>query len=149
MASTATITTESARETQEFGASIGLSLLKEGNTPLICCYGELGSGKTTFVQGLANGLGIRERLISPTFIIVRRYRIPAKTGFLFHVDAYRVNNAKEADTFGYHDIIREPDSVVVIEWPERILSELPQKRMDIYFQTEEDGRHTIRMEKHI
>lgn len=136
--------TELAEETQNLGASVGVSLIKgKGSPKVICCYGELGSGKTTFVQGLARGLGITDRLISPTFIIVRRYRIPDSQGFLYHIDAYRVNGPEEADTFGFSDILKEPDSVVVIEWPERLGTALPHNRLDIRFQTCTDGSHEI------
>lgn len=144
MVTTATYRTVHAEETQSLGETVGHSLITgKGNPKVICCYGELGSGKTTFVQGLARGLGITDRLISPTFIIVRRYRIPDSQGFLYHIDAYRVNGPEEADTFGFSDILKEPDSVVVVEWPERIEAALPHNRYDITFKTVSDGSHEI------
>ena len=61
----------------------------------VCLYGDLGSGKTTFVQGVGKAFGIASRLLSPTFIIVRRYPVPEQTGFLYHIDLYRMEGEKD------------------------------------------------------
>lgn len=114
---------------------------------MICCQGALGSGKTTFVQGLARGLGITDRLISPTFVIVRRYEIPTRSGYLYHIDAYRLTGEGHEDTIGFRDILREPDSVVVVEWPERVHDALPKDRTDMQFETRSDGRHVIHIKE--
>lgn len=147
MADSFEITTESAEQTQAFGEQCGHTLLKGSGVPILCCYGELGSGKTTFVQGLARGLGIPDRLISPTFVIVRRYKIPSVLGYLYHIDAYRLTGEEKDDSFGFQDILREPNSVVVVEWPERLREGLPQKRQDLYFTTLADGRHMIHIKE--
>jgi tRNA threonylcarbamoyladenosine biosynthesis protein TsaE len=109
----------------------------------ICLWGELGSGKTTFVQGLARGLGIPSRLLSPTFIIVRRYEIPQTKNFLYHVDLYRIKGPEDIVSLGFADMTHEPGSLTVIEWPERLGTLLPEHRIDIRFTVLSDGKHAI------
>lgn len=111
---------------------------------IICLWGELGSGKTTFTQGFARGLGITSRLLSPTFIIVRRYQIPHKNGFLYHLDLYRMKEPKDVSSVGFEEMVADPNSVVVIEWPERLGTLLPEKRLDIHFGVLPNGDHEIK-----
>ncbi len=137
--------TENPVETKEFGETVGAALLKSGGglPAVLTLTGELGSGKTTFVQGLARGLGIRQRLISPTFVIVRRYGIPGTDRYLYHIDAYRLEGARDAETFGLPDMLAEPGSVIAIEWPERLGSAVPETHREFAFGTREDGSHVI------
>ena len=114
---------------------------------IVCLYGELGSGKTTFAQGFAKGLGIFTRLLSPTFIIVRRYPIARQTGFLYHIDLYRVEGEKALLGLGLPEILADPDSVVLVEWAEKMGDLLPQPRIDVYFEVLEDGKHKIWIKK--
>lgn len=139
--------TQSAAQTQKLGEAFGNSFLTgedSGTARILCLWGELGSGKTTFVQGLAKGLGITSRLLSPTFIIVRCHDIPKTTGVLYHLDLYRIVSSENVAGVGFTDMIREPESLVVIEWPERLGALLPEKRMDIRFSVLPDGSHKIR-----
>lgn len=139
MASTTTIT-KSATETKEVGRSMGNTIT---SPRLICLHGDLGSGKTTFVQGFAEGLGITQRLLSPTFIIVRRYQIPNSTGFLYHFDLYRVQHVQDVLDVGLDEFFSDPDSIVIIEWAEKIQEHLSNTRTDIYFTEEKNGTHSI------
>ncbi len=99
-----------------------------GAGSFIALNGELGAGKTVFVKGLARGLGVRERIVSPTFTLLRAYesgRLP-----LYHYDAYRISaNGELLDTGFYEYAVA--DGVCVCEWASLIASELPQKRIDI------------------
>lgn len=140
--------TQSAEDTQKLGESFGDSLLKgsgsRGETAkVICLRGDLGSGKTTFVQGVARGLAITSRLLSPTFIIVRRYSIPKQMGELYHLDLYRTENGKDAEVIGFSDMINNPTAIVIIEWPERLEGLLPGERTEIDFRVLPDGTHRI------
>lgn len=137
--------TERAGDTQALGETLGRSVLTEaGSMPrVLCLWGELGSGKTTFVQGLAKGLGITARLLSPTFIIVRRYRRTDTAGFLYHLDLYRMTSADDTESIGFGDMIRDESSLTVIEWPERLGVSLPKDRLDIRFSVLPDGGHHI------
>lgn len=110
---------------------------------ILCLYGELGSGKTTFVQGFAKGLGITSRLLSPTFIIVRRYDIPSSEKFLYHIDLYRVKNKAELKNLGLAEILTDPQSFVIVEWADKLERPLPITRYDVRFTTLEDMKHKI------
>ena len=119
------IITQSAKQTQKLGEKIGRDVV---GPKILCLYGDLGSGKTTFLQGLAKGLGIKKRITSPTFVFMKQY------GFSFyHVDVYRLEMIKEAKDLGLEEIFKDSKAVVVIEWAERIKEILPEKRVDIYF----------------
>jgi tRNA threonylcarbamoyladenosine biosynthesis protein TsaE len=120
-------------------------LVKRGAYPrIVCLTGELGSGKTTFVQGFARGLKVTSsRLLSPTFIIVRRYEILNSEHYFAHVDLYRLHNESQLRGLGLEDLLADPQCYMAIEWPERLGSFLPEKRLDISLGVLEDGAHTI------
>ncbi|MEK7543356.1 MAG: tRNA (adenosine(37)-N6)-threonylcarbamoyltransferase complex ATPase subunit type 1 TsaE [Patescibacteria group bacterium] len=113
----------------------------------VCLYGDLGSGKTTFVQGLAKTCGITSRLPSPTFFIVRRYSMPHSVGFFYHMDLYRVMGEKELVELGLPEILADPDSIVLIEWAEKLGSLLPKRRIEIRFSILSDDTHRIAIVK--
>ncbi len=117
--------TKSAQETQKLGEKIGAQL-KGGE--VLALYGELGSGKTTFVQGLAKGLGIKERILSPTFVMIREY------GDFYHVDLYRIEDEGEVKRLGLEEIWGDSGNIVAIEWAEKVKNLLPEERVDIYFE---------------
>ena len=143
--------TQSAAETQNLGEAFGHAVLTDTlqgmirgeNAVVICLWGELGSGKTTFVQGLARGLGIDSRLLSPTFVIVRHYQIPGDLSFVYHLDLYRIKGAESAHAVGFTDMIHEPRAVVIVEWPERLEEALPERRIDIHFDIQNDSLRKI------
>lgn len=138
------VVTQSAAETKKLGQDLGAELrVSVRGATVICLYGELGSGKTTFIQGLAKGLGITARLLSPTFIIVRRYQIPGKGNFFYHVDLYRVKNEADLDSLGLAEILADNSAIVACEWTEKLGSLLPQQRTDIHFATLEDNAHQV------
>lgn len=111
---TKTITTRSEEETSAVGRELAATL-SAGDIVLL--YGDLGAGKTAFVRGLAEGLGVsRDEVSSPTFTLVQEYRggrLP-----LFHVDLYRLNDPREIDDLGLEEIAA--DGVLAIEWAEKI-----------------------------
>lgn len=143
------IITKSAKETTDVGQEIASSLLS-GELPVrtLCLYGDLGSGKTTFTQGFARGLGLTHRLLSPTFIIVRRYKLPRHFTFLYHIDLYRLTENYDGKALGLPEIISDPDSLVIIEWAEKLGALLPKNRSDIFFTALNNGTHTVRMKKY-
>lgn len=137
------IITKSARETARAGEELAQHLVKRGGPHILCLYGQLGSGKTTFTRGIARGLGIPTRLLSPTFIIVRRYQIPRKEFFLYHVDVYRLQKTSEMEGIGLPEIFADLASYTVVEWAERLGELLPAHRIDIHFTTAQDDTHGI------
>ena len=104
--------TQTARETQELGAGLAAHLLP---SDVVCLFGELGTGKTTFIQGLARGLGASGNVVSPSFTLVHEHRgrVP-----LYHLDLYRLGSA-DLDDIGLDEIL-ESDAVVAVEWAERL-----------------------------
>ncbi len=116
-------TSRSPEQTRRLGERLG-QLLRPGDT--LCLQGDLGAGKTTFVQGLAQGWGSRTPVSSPTFVLVNQYDRPDGVP-LYHLDTYRLQNALEAEILGLDDMLAE--GALVIEWPEKILSALPVDRM--------------------
>lgn len=98
-------------------------------------YGNLGAGKTTFTQSFSKILGVKRKVNSPTFVIMKRYSLGknSKTRWtnLFHIDAYRLKNEKELLNLGWEEIISNPDNLVFIEWPENIAKAMPKKHFKI------------------
>lgn len=124
------IITKTSDETQQFGKDFAQKI-KAGD--VIALHGDLGSGKTTFTQGLAKGLGIRKRIISPTFVIVRTYKLADSKNF-YHIDLYRIEHEKDLESLGIEEILANKDNIVAIEWPEKLGSYLSKKRFDITFE---------------
>jgi tRNA threonylcarbamoyladenosine biosynthesis protein TsaE len=145
-----------AREaTQSIGAALG-RLVQPGQ--VIALRGDLGAGKTTFVQGLAAGLGVTGRVSSPTFVLVNEY-IAAPTGVhLIHVDTYRLGDTdaaalREADSFGLEEILNDESLIVAIEWAERVADLLPPDHLQVELEHVSDtpdggGERTIRITAH-
>ena len=128
--------TNSALETQKLGEKLSKGVERGG---IILLYGDLGSGKTTFVQGLAKGLKIKRRIISPTFIIVRSY----KEKNFYHVDLYRIEDKKDTKNLGLEEILKDKKNIVAIEWPEKIKRNIPKKRTEIFFTYLADQKRKI------
>jgi len=138
--------TKSAEETQKLGTEFGRLFLKKRvseRTRITCLWGALGSGKTTYTQGVAKGLGITTRLLSPTYIIVRRYDVPKTSFMFFHIDLYRMENHEDIKSLGFLEICNNPNALVFVEWPERLGSFLPSKRVDVRFRVSLNGDHHI------
>lgn len=96
--------------------------------------GDLGAGKTTLVKFIAKHLGIKTTLSSPTFVIMKKYPIKKKGSykFFFHLDAYRLKNQRELERLGWKDIIKDPENLVFIEWPENVGKAMPEDSRMIY-----------------
>lgn len=139
--------TKNSLETQKLGKKFAEKL----TAGVIALYGDLGCGKTTFVQGLAKGFGIK-KIISPTFIIVRTYKLKLNPStcsgqnlkLFYHIDLYRIESKKDIQGLGIEEIMNDPKNIVVIEWAERMKNLLPKERTDIEFEyIDEDKRKII------
>lgn len=132
------ITAKSAKETKKIAANFAGNLLKSKpvkGAAVIGLIGELGSGKTVFSQGFAKGLGIKENVVSPTFVLERIYELPGKKHrHLVHIDAYRLENPKEMLALGFKDLIKNPQNIILIEWADRIKKILPKNTIKINFE---------------
>ncbi len=113
-----------------------LKQLPHGQTvaPVIGLRGDLGTGKTAFVQQIANILGITEAITSPTFVIEKIYKLdnPHYT-HLIHIDAYRLEREQEILSLGWNEIIADPKNLIMIEWPEKVAGVMPEYTKYINF----------------
>jgi len=123
---------KSPEETIEAGREYAQKL-KGGE--VIGLIGELGSGKTTFIKGLAEGLRVDETITSPTFVILKSYsaKIQQKKIEFIHIDAYRVESIDDIKSVGIEDYIGREDAIVVVEWAEKIREILPKNTIYINF----------------
>lgn len=130
------IVTDSPLRTKRIGALLAKEILKEDSArPIVIgLRGNLGSGKTTFIQGFAEGLGLKNKIMSPTFVIFRHYELKNKSRkHLFHMDAYRIKNVSELVPLNFKEMIAIPRSVIMIEWPENISGALPKNALRLEF----------------
>jgi len=141
-----TFISTSYEETREIAKKF-TDKLEKGTT--ICLYGELAAGKTTFTQGIGQSIGI-DRLVSPTFLIMRQYPVTnhpiIKT--LFHLDLYRLNSIEDIKAFDVEEIWSDPESLLVIEWPEKFKEYLPKTRYDIFFKANGENEREIKIHEH-
>ena len=125
--------------------------------------GDLGGGKTTFLQGFAKGLGIRERILSPTFVIMKRFKIydspkhrahkslcARATGQVrfknfYHVDCYRIHKPKEILALGWKKIIKNSQNIVAVEWADKIKKLLPKDKIMVTFEVIGKNRRKIKI----
>ena len=131
--------TKNPSETKKLGEKLAKRILKEKlkkRAVIIGLAGELGGGKTTFLQGFAKGLGIKEKILSPTFVILKKFKIPnpldakrtprrvafqiPKFKHFYHIDCYRIDKPKHILDLGFKEIISFPQNIVAIEWADRI-----------------------------
>ena len=136
------VVTTSAEETRGLGARLAATLPPDVTLAL---HGDLGVGKTTFVQGLAHGFGLPGAVTSPTFNILHLYRAPADapgTRTLAHLDAYRLENAHQVAELMLDDLLISPYCLAV-EWPERIAAWLPADALHLTLCIEAPGRHRV------
>lgn len=109
------------RELVAYGEQLGRSLRPPA---LITLHGDLGAGKTTLVQAICRGLQVVEPVTSPTFALVHEYRSPV--GRVVHCDLYRLETLRDVDALGLDELLADPTAIVLIEWPERAASLLPE-----------------------
>ncbi|PCI89723.1 tRNA (adenosine(37)-N6)-threonylcarbamoyltransferase complex ATPase subunit type 1 TsaE [Candidatus Kaiserbacteria bacterium] len=121
-------------EFQDLATIFAKGLKPRDNARVIALFGDLGAGKTTFVQSLARALGITGEVISPTFVIQKYYALEDQVfSSLIHIDAYRLENAHELEVLGWADIARDPTNLIVIEWPENVDGLLTSDAQQLHF----------------
>ena len=146
-----TFITNSARETRKLGEILANELKHEpASRRIIALSGELGSGKTTFTQGILKGLDVKGPYTSPTFTIIKQYKpttnnqrpttqkkkklsVVSCKSLVYHIDAYRVIS-KDILNLGWEEIIREKDSIIIIEWADRVRKIIPRRALWIKFE---------------
>ena len=129
--------TASPSQTKKLGESLAKEILKTKPKKIafvIGLEGDLGGGKTTFLQGFAKGLGIKEKILSPTFVILKKFEIgKVKSQYFYHVDCYRIKKPREILDLGFKEIIFNPKNIVAVEWSNRVRKILPKKIIILKF----------------
>lgn len=148
---------KSSQQTKELAFRIAKTIKKRS---VLALYGDLGAGKTTFVSGLVEALGIKARVQSPTFVLIRHYRNKGLVGkanaagnklckanrkinVVNHIDLYRLKDFQEAKDLGITELFLEPNSISVIEWPGVIEAELPKDTIKIFFEVFGEDKRKI------
>jgi len=136
-----TFTSHSPEETRK----IGRDFADKVSSGVIILSGDLGSGKTIFVQGFARGLGIKEKIISPTYVLIKQYKISrskiltSEIDVFYHVDLYRLEKEVDLENLGLQELFDYPKNLIIIEWGEKI-KKLPQNSIHISFKSKEQER---------
>ncbi|KKT76429.1 MAG: Hydrolase, P-loop family [Parcubacteria group bacterium GW2011_GWF2_44_7] len=139
-------TAKNIKETAKIAGIFLEKILKKGNfgkgAVMVCLSGDLGAGKTALVKEIAKHLGIKRKIQSPTFVIVKKYALKNKNHkFLFHIDAYRLKNEKELSHLGWEEIISSKDHIVFLEWPENVRKIIPSHAKHIFISIKNEKGH--------
>ncbi|KKS14020.1 MAG: hypothetical protein UU70_C0001G0009 [Candidatus Yanofskybacteria bacterium GW2011_GWA1_41_6] len=119
---------KSVKKTQRIAADLAQKIIKTKKSAVIALEGELGAGKTVFVKGFAKALGIKSKIKSPTFVLMKKYKV------LYHLDCYRVGNHKDLKIPELKEILdmSHNHDIVLIEWAERVKEILPKKHITVH-----------------
>lgn len=135
--------TRNQRETNRLAKILAREIIKKSlktETALIIgLEGELGSGKTTFIKAFAKGLGIKKRLTSPTFVLMKNYRN------FYHIDCYRIKSYKDILGLDFQEIISNPKNIILIEWAEKVKKILPKDVIWIKFKIISEKEREIKI----
>ena len=121
----------SPEETQKIAADLAHKIIKIKKGAIIALEGELGAGKTVFVKGFAKALGIKSKIKSPTFVLMKKYQVSEDIN-LYHLDCYRVKDEKDLKIPEMKEIMTMSHNIVLIEWAERIRKILPKKFISVH-----------------
>lgn len=136
-----TTITKSTDETYAFARKIA-ETLSPGD--IVTLQGDLGSGKTTFTQALGRALGVKKRITSPSFLVMKTYTIDKGIiKRLNHIDLYRIENEQDIKIMGLEDFMSDPEAITIIEWPEKMGSLLPQRRIALEFEYVDENTRKI------
>lgn len=111
---------------------------------VIALHGDLGAGKTTLAQEIARTLSVKEAVISPTFVIMKKYIVVNKKfKYLIHIDAYRLTASEELQKLGWNEILSDKTNLVLIEWPENVPECIPHNALSVKLSHGDDNSHSI------
>lgn len=111
---------------------------------VLALHGDLGSGKTTFVQTLAKQLGVTDTVTSPTFVIMKKYPTTAKFNSLIHIDAYRLDSVDELKILGFESELAVPGTMICVEWADKVAALLPSHAIHLYFTLDGESRRLVK-----
>lgn len=129
--------TKTPEETKQLAREIAKKLPHK----LICLFGEIGSGKTTFTKGfLKQFVENPDKVKSPTYTYIRRYQ---GKKIIYHLDLYRIEGQDQLLIEEIHEILEQKDSIVIVEWAEKLKDQLPESRMNIHFEYIDENSRKI------
>jgi len=131
---------KSVAKTKKIGQELA-QRLKGGE--VIALVGQLGSGKTTFAQGVARGLGIKKMITSPSFVLMNQYQVPGRKIRLCHFDFYRLKKSNDPSPAGLTDYLGKKEYILIIEWADRIERLLPKEIIKINFKYLDEEKREI------
>ena len=140
------ILSDSSLQTEQLGKKLAKEILKSSlrkRATIIGLEGDLGGGKTTFLQGFARGLGIKKKITSPTFVIMRKFQVSGKFQAFYHIDCYRIEKQEELLTLGFEKIISDPKNIICIEWADKVKKILPEQTLWIKFKFKDKNKREI------
>ncbi len=133
--------THSGEQLKSFAQEYVRTLSPQKQATLMMLSGELGAGKTTFAQGIAEALGVKDTVTSPTFVIEKIYKLTGqKWERRTHIDGYRLKSAHELEVLGWKELCADSGNLIVLEWPERVSGLIPENAIRIRIDIEGDGR---------
>ena len=145
--------TENQKQTKRLAGELAKKLIqkKSEKALVIALLGELGSGKTTFVSGFSKALGINEKILSPTFVLIHKHELqtgkrPAQhKGYrsLYHIDAYRLESEKDLLKLNIKKILKDPKNIVMIEWADKVKGIVPKNAIWVYFKHSNTKKRSI------
>jgi tRNA threonylcarbamoyladenosine biosynthesis protein TsaE len=138
-----TLQTETVDQTRRLAAAVARRLARPA---VVALSGRLGAGKTQFIKGLGAGLGLDpDRICSATFVLIAEYHDPHH---LVHIDAYRLSRPEDLENIGWYELLEEPDTLIAVEWAEKIRPLLPLERLDVRIDILDDHRRALVLVPH-
>lgn len=134
------VISRAAEQTRRVGVRLG-QLLHGGQ--VVCLEGPLGVGKTVLAQGIGEGWGATWPVLSPGFVLIREHRRPTGLQRLLHVDFYRLQDPREAESLGLEEWLEAPDAVMIVEWPERAPTVLPPENLWVRLEFADGDRRRL------
>jgi tRNA threonylcarbamoyladenosine biosynthesis protein TsaE len=145
--------TKTARETQKAGELLAKEIILlplDEKARVVCLNGDLGGGKTTFLQGFAKGLGVKDKILSPTFVILKRFYLDGSAyRNFYHIDCYRLQGAEDLPSLGFEKILLDPQNIVAIEWARNIKEVLPKNSINLDFDFLSDKKRKITLRDNV
>jgi len=141
--------TNSSSQTKKLGKKLAEKIVsptgfkqeqnQQGSPCILCLQGDLGAGKTCFLQGFAKGLDIKQKITSPSFVILKKFKIDNQLSkihyqYFYHIDCYRIQKPEEIMDLGFKRMLSDNANIIAIEWPERITKILPKQIIKIKFE---------------
>lgn len=138
-------TVHTLAELEAEAAGFVRSLLPGSYATLVTLSGELGAGKTAFAKAVARALGVTETVSSPTFVLEKIYQLPEGGLFkrLIHIDAYRLEGGRELSSLGFHEFMQDSNTLILLEWPEKVADALPVPAKKLAFSVVSEGARSI------